>query len=62
MSKVYQRGYLFKNIDKILHCAEARVRYDGEKLVPFYFNPEKQIKLFQGDALVILKRIPGNCI
>lgn len=62
MSKVYQRGYLFNNINNIICCNEARVRYKAEKINPFYFNQEKQIKLFQGNSLVILNRIPDNCI
>jgi site-specific DNA-methyltransferase (adenine-specific) len=32
------------------------------KLIPFYYNPEKKIKLFHGDALAILKKIPDDCI
>lgn len=29
---------------------------------PFYYNLEKNIKLFQGDALTVLKNIPNNSI
>jgi site-specific DNA-methyltransferase (adenine-specific) len=36
--------------------------YGLEKLIPFYYNPEKEIKIFQGDTLSILKKVPDNCI
>jgi len=62
MSKIFKRDFLFKNIDKILYCAEHQEQYCGAKLNPFYYNTEKQIKLFHGDALELLKKFPDNCI
>lgn len=35
---------------------------DKEETTLFYYNSEKQIKLFCGDALTILKKFPNNCI
>ncbi|MDI6759390.1 MAG: DNA methyltransferase [Candidatus Brocadiaceae bacterium] len=45
-----------------LLCAEQHGEYVQRKLVPFYYNPEKKIKLFQGNALFLLKKIPDSCI
>jgi len=62
MGTVYRKGYIFRNIDKILYCAEDQEQYSDTKLNPFYYNPEKQIKLFHGDSLELLKKFPDNCI
>ncbi len=43
-------------------CAEGAANNYGQKLDTFYFNPERKIKIYCGDALDILKRIPDNCI
>jgi site-specific DNA-methyltransferase (adenine-specific) len=58
MDKVYD---IFSHIDKML-CAEQPANYESGKLTPFYYNPEKKIKLFNGDALQFLKKIPDCCI
>lgn len=58
---MYQIRGIFGKIDKLL-CAEQQVEYGQGKVVPFYYNSEKKIKLFQGDALLILKKIPDSCI
>ncbi|MFN3466584.1 MAG: DNA-methyltransferase [Candidatus Brocadiales bacterium] len=52
---------VFNEIDN-LFCAEQHTKYGQEKLFPFYYNSERKIKLFQGDALSFLKRIPNSCI
>ena len=52
----------FRNIDNILCCAEEQAPYGKSTSSPFYYNPEKKIKLFHGDSLLILKKIPDNCI
>lgn len=62
MSKSYQREYVFTNIDKILYCAEEHAQYGQGKFTPFYYNPEKRIKLFHGNALSLLKKFPDKCI
>ena len=62
MNKTYQSDEIFKNIEKILYCAEDQAEYGEGKLTPFYYNRQKGIKLFQGDSLEILKRVPDNCI
>lgn len=48
-------------IDKI-SSAQKHIECEEQKLIPFYYNSEKKIKLFQGDALSILKKVPDNCI
>jgi len=58
---MYQKKDIFSRIDKLL-CAEQQAEYEQGKLIPFYYNPERKIKLFQGDALLILKKIPDSCI
>lgn len=58
---MYDESDIFRNIDKMF-CAEEPTRYAEEMPVPFYFNPQKKIKLFKGDALNLLKRIPDRCI
>jgi DNA modification methylase len=45
-----------------MFCAEQEAEYQQGKLVPFYYSPDKKIKLFQGDSLSILKKAPDNCI
>ncbi|MBA7511974.1 Modification methylase DpnIIB [subsurface metagenome] len=62
MKKIYKTNNIFKSIDRIIYCAEEQARYGAEKIVPFYYNPKNKIKLFHGDALTLLKRIPDNCI
>jgi site-specific DNA-methyltransferase (adenine-specific) len=62
MSKAYRRNYTFRNIDKILYCAEEQAQYGKGTITPFYYNPNKKIKLFLGDALLLLKRVPDSCI
>jgi len=62
MNKIYHRNYIFKNIDEILYCAEEQVQYGEETIALFYYNRGKKIKLFHGDALILLKKIPDNCI
>jgi site-specific DNA-methyltransferase (adenine-specific) len=52
---------LFAQIDNLI-CAEQQGEYAQERIVPFYYNQEKKIKLFQGDALFILKKAPDSCI
>ncbi|MBW1613554.1 MAG: site-specific DNA-methyltransferase [Deltaproteobacteria bacterium] len=58
---MYKMSDVFSEIDKMF-CAEPPVKYETEKFTPFYYNPEKRIKLFNGDALHLLKKIPDRCI
>lgn len=58
---MYRLKDVFNEIDN-LFCAEQHAKYGQEKLFPFYYNSERKIKLFQGDALSFLKRIPNSCI
>jgi len=62
MDKTYQSDDIFKNIEKVLFCAEDPAQYGKGKLTLFYYNRQKGIKLFHGDSLVLLKRVPDNCI
>jgi DNA modification methylase len=52
---------IFNNIEGML-CADTRAQYNHEKPLPFYSNPSKSIKLYQGDSLAILKKVPDCCI
>jgi site-specific DNA-methyltransferase (adenine-specific) len=58
---MYQKRDIFSGLDKLL-IAEQQAEYEQGKLIPFYYSPEKKIKLFCGDALFILKKIPDECI
>lgn len=58
---MYKTSDIFRNIDKMF-CAEEHAEYGKEKLTPFYYNHERKIKLFNGDALHLLKKIPDCCI
>lgn len=58
---MYESAFVFSKIDKIF-CAEQEAEYQQGRLVPFYYNPDKKIKLFQGDSLSILKKAPDACI
>lgn len=58
---MYQKSDVFTTIEKMI-CSEESIKYETEKLSPFYYNNEKKIKLFQGDSLSILKKVPDNCI
>ena len=48
---MYKTNDIFSKIDKMF-CAEQEAEYQQRKLVPFYHNPDKKIKLFQGDSLI----------
>ena len=52
---------VFEFFDSYL-CAEGRADYESQKLQPFYFNPEKRIKIYCGNSLQILKKVPDKCI
>lgn len=58
---MYKTTDVFSKIEQMF-CAEQAAEYQRGKLVPFYHNPDKKIKLFHGDALLLLKRVPDNCI
>lgn len=58
---MYQQNDLFNDIERLI-INEGRAEYETEKLVPYYYNTEKKIKLFNGDALSILKKVPDNCV
>lgn len=58
---MYKTNDVFSKIDKMF-CAEQEAEYQQRKIVPFYHNPDKKIKLFQGDSLSILKKAPDSCI
>ena len=59
---MYTATDFFARVDEILRIAEKQEEYGQEKPVPFYYNPENKVKLFQGDALSILKKVPSSCI
>lgn len=45
-----------------LICAEESTTYDVRKIEPFFYDPLKKIKLYRGDALELLKKIPDKSI
>lgn len=46
-----------------LICAEEVESYEEtSKIVPFFFDRQKKIKLYNDDSLALLKKIPDNCI
>ncbi len=58
---MYKTNDVFSKIDKMF-CAEQEAEYQQGKLAPFYYSPDKKIKLFHGDSLSILKKAPDSCI
>ncbi|GAB4408849.1 MAG: hypothetical protein OHK0032_04350 [Thermodesulfovibrionales bacterium] len=49
-----------ENLESLI-CAEETTSYNGkEKVVPFFYNSHKKVKLYNGDALELLKRIPDK--
>jgi site-specific DNA-methyltransferase (adenine-specific) len=58
---MYKTNDVFSKKDKMF-CAEQEAEYQQRKIVPFYHNLDKKIKLFQGDSLSILKKAPDSCI
>lgn len=53
---------IFENIEKLI-CAEEIAPYGkNQKITPFFYDPQKKVKLYNGDALELLKRIPDKCI
>lgn len=47
---------------KLVELGAEKFSASENKITPFFYNRAKQIKLFQGDALNILKKVPDNCI
>ena len=52
---------VFEHFERYI-CAEVKAEYSSQKQQPFYFNPEKRTKIYCGDSLQILKRVPDKCI
>jgi site-specific DNA-methyltransferase (adenine-specific) len=52
---------VFEQFEEYL-CAEGATEYHTQKLQPFYFDASRKTKLYCGDALDILKRVPDKCI
>lgn len=53
---------IFENFEKLV-CAESLAPYgEKQKITPFFYDPHKKVKLYNGDALELLKRIPDKCI
>lgn len=50
-----------KNFETLI-SAEESTPYGKKKIEPFYYDPLKKIKLYNGDALELLKEIPDKCI
>ncbi len=52
---------IFENFECLI-LAEESADYKEKNLQPYYFSTEKKTKLYYGDALDILRRVPDNCI
>lgn len=52
---------MFREIDKMFYDEES-AKCGEEKPAPSYYNSEKGIKLFNGNALYLLKKIPSSSI
>lgn len=57
----YTTRQTFEGIEEMF-CAEQQASYVTKKIMPFHHNPEKKIKLFNEDALQLLKKVPDNCM
>jgi site-specific DNA-methyltransferase (adenine-specific) len=49
----------FLNVD-IMFCAEENAPYN--KIEPSFYDTDKKVRVYNGDALALLKRVPDNCI
>lgn len=58
---MYKTSDIFATIEKMI-CSDQHAEYKTDKLIPFYYNQERKIKLFHGDSLSILKNVPDDCI
>ncbi|MEW6200370.1 MAG: DNA methyltransferase [bacterium] len=58
---VYKTTNNCSDMEKMF-LAEKRAEYGQKKFSTFHYNPDKKIKIIQGDALIILKKIQDNCI
>lgn len=52
---------VFRDFDKFI-CEEQSASYGDKKVEPFYYNSQKKVRLFHGDSLSLLKKIPSDCI
>lgn len=53
---------ILENFDQLI-CAEETVSYGKkQKVTPFFYDHSKKVKLYHGDAIALLKRIPDKCI
>lgn len=47
---------IFEDFENLV-CAESLAPYGEEqKITPFFYDPQKKIKLYNGDALKLLKK------
>lgn len=58
---MYEPGSTLLNFENSIR-EEPVSSYRKGSLGIFYFNPERRIKIFNSDALVLLKKIPDECI
>lgn len=52
---------VFRDFDKFI-CKEQSASYENKKVEAFYCNSQKKVRLFHGDSLSLLKKIPSDCI
>lgn len=51
----------YKYFETLL-CVEESTPYGKKKIEPFYHDPFRKIKIYNGDAIELLKEIPDKCI
>lgn len=53
---------IFETFEKLI-CAEELFSYgEKQKITPFFYDHQKRVKLYNGDAIPLLKKIPDKCI
>lgn len=58
---MYRTATIFRDFDKFI-CREESTSYGNKRVEPFYYNSQKKVRLFHGDSLSLLKKIPSDCI
>lgn len=53
---------IFKNFEIFICTEETNFYGNGQKLTPFFYDQQKKVKLYNGDALSLLRRMPDKCI
>jgi site-specific DNA-methyltransferase (adenine-specific) len=60
-SKKVYNDYSIKS-DRVFFAREETAEYEVQSLSPYYFDPINSVKLYLGDSVEILRKVPSNCI